>query len=177
MVGALERGQFALDRRDLAGDARDAFALLARGVLELVALRGEICERGGQIGENLLGGAQFAVGLRHFGIDTAAAARAFVRFLADAVFLGGKAGERSFGVGGQLLLAQADGELSAAEKIFSDLTTALADLTAKRNQFENAAREQGERIARIAGEIAAIERELATLKSCLLYTSPSPRDR
>ena len=52
-----------------------------------------------------------------------------------------------------------------AEKIFSDLTTALADLTAQRNQFENAAREQGERVARIAGEIAAIERELATLQS------------
>ena len=35
----------------------------------------------------------------------------------------------------------------AAEKIFSDLTTALADLTAQRNRFENAAREQSERIA------------------------------
>src|SRR5664279_3752680 len=72
------------------------------------------------------------------------------------------AGRRS-GVDAKVALA--DGELSAAEKIFSDLTTALADLTAQRNQFENAAREQGERIARIAGEIAAIERELATLKS------------
>src|SRR5450830_730256 len=72
------------------------------------------------------------------------------------------AGRRS-GVDAKVALA--DGELSAAEKIFSDLTTALADLTAQRHQFENAAREQGERIARIAGEIAAIERELATLKS------------
>ena len=52
-------------------------------------------------------------------------------------------------------VAEADGELAAAEKIFSELTTALADLTAQRNQFENAAREHGERIARIAGEIAA----------------------
>src|ERR1019366_3564844 len=72
------------------------------------------------------------------------------------------AGRRS-GVDAKVALA--DGELSAAEKIFSDLTTALADLTAQRHQFENAAREQGERVTRIAGEIAAIERELATLKS------------
>ena len=72
------------------------------------------------------------------------------------------AGRRS---GVDAKVAKADGELTAAEKIFSDLTTALADLTAQRHQFENAAREQGERIARIAGEIAEIERELATLKS------------
>ena len=50
-------------------------------------------------------------------------------------------------------------------RFFTDLTTALADLTAQRNRFENAAREQGERIARISSEIAAIERELATLQS------------
>src|SRR5450631_1078711 len=62
-------------------------------------------------------------------------------------------------------VAAADGGLGAAETIFSDLTTALADLTAQRNQFENAAREHGERITRLAGEIAAIERELATLHS------------
>jgi chromosome segregation protein len=59
--------------------------------------------------------------------------------------------------------ADADGELSAAEKVFSDLTTALADLTAQRNAFENAAREQAERSAKIAGEIEAIEREFAIL--------------
>ena len=53
MVAALERRQFALDLGDFAGDAGDALALLARGVLELVALGGEIGERGGQIGENL----------------------------------------------------------------------------------------------------------------------------
>ena len=72
------------------------------------------------------------------------------------------AGRRS---GVDAKVAEADGELTAAEKIFSDLTTALADLTAQRHQLENAAREQGERVARIAGEIAEIERELATLES------------
>ena len=55
--------------------------------------------------------------------------------------------------------------LAAAEKVFSDLTTALAALTAQRHQFENAAREHGERIARLNGEIDAIEAELATLRS------------
>jgi chromosome segregation protein len=72
------------------------------------------------------------------------------------------AGRRS---GVDAKVAKADGELSAAEKIFSDLTTELADLTAQRHQFENAAREQGERGARIAIEIAEIERELATLQT------------
>ena len=62
-------------------------------------------------------------------------------------------------------MSEADAELGAAEKVFTDLTTALADLTAQRNRFENAAREQSERIARISSEIAAIERELATLQS------------
>jgi chromosome segregation protein len=60
-------------------------------------------------------------------------------------------------------VSEADGELAAAERIFTDLTTELADLAAQRNLFENAAREQSERISRISSEIGAIERELATL--------------
>ncbi|HEX5210662.1 MAG TPA: chromosome segregation protein SMC [Pseudolabrys sp.] len=72
------------------------------------------------------------------------------------------AGRRS---GVDAKVATADGALAAAEKIFSDVTTALADLTAQRHAHENAAREQSERIARIAGEIAEIERELATLSA------------
>ncbi len=70
------------------------------------------------------------------------------------------AGRRS---GVDALLAEADGELNAAEKVFSDLTTALADLTAQRSRFENAAREQTARIAKIAGEIEAIKREVSTI--------------
>jgi chromosome segregation protein len=72
------------------------------------------------------------------------------------------AGRRS---GVDAKVAAADGELNAAEKIFSDLTTALADLTAQRNRFENAAREHGERVARVTAEIAEIERELATMSA------------
>ncbi|HZQ14256.1 MAG TPA: chromosome segregation protein SMC [Pseudolabrys sp.] len=70
------------------------------------------------------------------------------------------AGRRS---GVDARVAEADAALGAAEKVFSDLTTALADLTAQRNTFDNAAREQAERIAKLSGEIEAIERELSTL--------------
>jgi chromosome segregation protein len=62
-------------------------------------------------------------------------------------------------------VAKAAGELNAVETVFADLTGQLADLTAQRHTFENAAREHGERIARLAGEIGEIERELKTLKS------------
>jgi chromosome segregation protein len=72
------------------------------------------------------------------------------------------AGRRS---GVDTKVAAADGELNGAEKIFSDLTTALADLTAQRHTHENAAREHGERIARVTTEIAEIERELATMSA------------
>jgi chromosome segregation protein len=60
-------------------------------------------------------------------------------------------------------VAEAEGALGGAEKIFTDVTTALADLVAQRNRFENAVREQSERVVKISSEIAAIERELSTL--------------
>jgi chromosome segregation protein len=72
------------------------------------------------------------------------------------------AGRRS---GADAKVVEADAALRAAEKIFTDLTTALADLAAQRSRFENSAREQVERIARISTEIEAIERELATLQT------------
>jgi chromosome segregation protein len=72
------------------------------------------------------------------------------------------AGRRS---GVDARVAEADAGLAAAEKIFADITTALADLAAQRNRFENTAREQNERIVRMSSEIGAIERELSTLHS------------
>src|SRR6185437_17174307 len=115
-VGGLQRGQFALDLGDLIDDARAEFALLTRGVLELMALGGQVGEFGGQVGEDLLGGGQFAVGLGDLGVDAAAAAGAFARLLADAVFLGGEPGQRRFGIGGELGLALAvGGELLEAQ--------------------------------------------------------------
>ncbi len=43
-------------------------------------------------------------------------------------------------------MAEADAALAAAEKTFGELTGALADLTARRNQLDHAAREHGERV-------------------------------
>jgi chromosome segregation protein len=70
------------------------------------------------------------------------------------------AGRRS---GVDAKVAEAATALGTTEKIFTDLTTELADLAAQRNRFENAAREQSERLSRISSEIEAIERELVTL--------------
>jgi chromosome segregation protein len=72
------------------------------------------------------------------------------------------AGRRS---GVDARVAEADGELSTTETIFSELTAQLADLTAQRHQLEHAAREHGERAARLAVEMAEIERELTALQA------------
>jgi chromosome segregation protein len=58
---------------------------------------------------------------------------------------------------------EADAALTACEKVFAEHTGALADLTARRNQLENAAREQNDRLARLAREAADVEAELARL--------------
>src|SRR5581483_3474943 len=59
----------------------------------------------------------------------------------------------------------ANSELAAADKVFGELTTQLADLAARRNSFENTIREQDERIARHGEELAAIARELASMQA------------
>jgi len=68
------------------------------------------------------------------------------------------AGRRS---GVDAKVVKADNNLNAAEKVFGELTSQLADLTAQRSRFENATREHADRIKRLAGEIAAIEQEFA----------------
>ena len=60
-------------------------------------------------------------------------------------------------------VAEADAVLTGSEKNFGELTGALADLTARRNQLENGAREQDERLAKFEREIAEVEAELAKL--------------
>ena len=72
------------------------------------------------------------------------------------------AGRRS---GVDAKVAEADTALSAAEKIFSELTSKLAALTAERNQLDHAVREHTARAARADNEIAGIERELAGLQA------------
>jgi len=71
------------------------------------------------------------------------------------------AGRRS---GVDARVAEADSALSAAEKVFADLTSKLAALTAERNQLEAAVRDHTARAARAENEIAGIENELAGLK-------------
>jgi chromosome segregation protein len=60
-------------------------------------------------------------------------------------------------------VAVADATLGQAEQKFGELTGALADLGARRNQLDNAVREQAERMARIAREVAEVEAEAAAL--------------
>ncbi len=57
----------------------------------------------------------------------------------------------------------ADVDLQASEKVFGELTGALADLTARRNQSEANAREQSERLSRLERELAEVAQEMAQL--------------
>ena len=54
-------------------------------------------------------------------------------------------------------VSEAEATLAAAEKLFAELTTALADLTAKRNQLEASVRTHRDRLARLDQEIANVE--------------------
>jgi chromosome segregation protein len=62
-------------------------------------------------------------------------------------------------------VAQADAALATSEKAFDELTGRLADLTARRHALEQAAREHGERLARLADEIAAVASELSEVEA------------
>ena len=56
-------------------------------------------------------------------------------------------------------VSEAETTLTAAERLFAELTTALADLTAKRNQLEGNVRTHRDRLARLDQEIANVERD------------------
>src|SRR3989440_1491476 len=60
-------------------------------------------------------------------------------------------------------MAQAEAALGAVEKTFSELTGALADLVARRNQLERAISEHSVRLMRLEGQIGEVEGELASL--------------
>ncbi len=60
-------------------------------------------------------------------------------------------------------VSDAEAILAAAERTFSELTTALADVTAKRNQFEANVRTHRDRLARLDQEIANVEAEVGRL--------------
>ena len=72
-----------------------------------------------------------------------------------------EAATRRSGVEGRMTAA--DAVLNTAEQRFGELTGALADLAAKRNQLQNASRDQSERAARLGREIAEVEAEYAKL--------------
>ncbi|WP_424629545.1 chromosome segregation protein SMC [Bradyrhizobium sp. SYSU BS000235] len=60
-------------------------------------------------------------------------------------------------------VSEAEAVLAAAERTFSELTTALADATAKRNQLEANVRTHRDRLARLGQEIANVEGEIEKL--------------
>ncbi|MEA2871564.1 MAG: chromosome segregation protein, partial [Hyphomicrobiales bacterium] len=61
-------------------------------------------------------------------------------------------------------VADAEGALGGIEKTFSELTGALADLVARRNQLERAVSEHSVRLMRLEGQIGEVESELAGLE-------------
>lgn len=60
-------------------------------------------------------------------------------------------------------VSEAEAILAAAERTFSELTTALADVTARRKQFEANVRTHRDRLVRLDQEIANVEAEIAKL--------------
>src|ERR1700757_3123662 len=56
-------------------------------------------------------------------------------------------------------VAEAEATLAGSERMFAELTTALADLTAKRNQLEASVRSHRDRLARLDQESANVNRE------------------
>jgi len=60
-------------------------------------------------------------------------------------------------------VSDAEATLAAAERLFSELTTALADLSARRNQLEASVRTHRDRLARLDQDIAQVESEQSRL--------------
>src|SRR5581483_4445902 len=88
---------------DLGRNPGDALALLACGIFVTAALSREVGQGGCDVGKDFLGGTKLCIGLRDFGIDTAAAASAFPRLSPDSFLFRGKPRDRLFGVDGEVL--------------------------------------------------------------------------
>jgi chromosome segregation protein len=56
-------------------------------------------------------------------------------------------------------VSEAEATLATAERLFTELTTALADLTARRNQLEAGVRTHRDRLARLDQEVAGVQAE------------------
>jgi chromosome segregation protein len=62
-------------------------------------------------------------------------------------------------------VAEAESALVEVEQVFGELTGALADLVARRNQLERAVAEHATRLVRLEGQIGEVETELASLEN------------
>ena len=60
-------------------------------------------------------------------------------------------------------VSEAEQVLAAAERTFTELTTAHADMTAKRNQLQSNVRSQADRLTRLSEEIRRVESEIDAL--------------
>src|SRR5579864_8057396 len=56
-------------------------------------------------------------------------------------------------------VSEAEATLASAERLFTELTTALADLTAKRNQLDGNVRTHRDRLAKLDSDLANVERD------------------
>ena len=63
----------------------------------------------------------------------------------------------------QALFAEAEGKLVAGERAFSETTASLADVSARRGELERTRHNESERIARLDGDIAALDEEATAL--------------
>ncbi len=61
------------------------------------------------------------------------------------------------------LFAEAEAKLTASEQAFSETTASLADVSARRGGLERTLRSEADRLARLDGEIAALDVEASTL--------------
>ena len=60
-------------------------------------------------------------------------------------------------------LKEAEEALAASETRFAAATAAVADISARRNQLQRTIREHGEKLARLAGQMAGVEADLARM--------------
>ena len=66
---------------------------------------------------------------------------------------------------GAARVAAAESALAVSEKAFSEATSALAEIVARRNQLERSIRDAGERLMRLEGQLADIDAETAKLEA------------
>ncbi|MGU9979686.1 chromosome segregation SMC family protein [Phreatobacter sp. HK31-P] len=74
-------------------------------------------------------------------------------------------GARAAETDGAARVAAAESVLALSEKAFSEATSALAEIVARRNQLERSIRDAGERLMRLEGQLADIDAETAKLEA------------